>query len=160
MIHQQIIVERIGMIEIGDVAVIKWQVFEVTVIRVLLDKNYFIGTDGFQNTVGHRCLAGSCPPTNANYHTHKDTLNLSVLDFRHETSDHSPQQLGKYNPNPIASLHHFFVVDRLIADPRSHVGDAGYAENFHAHLPRHYSLWNRTHANCVSATVSEQVNLG
>jgi hypothetical protein len=33
------------MIEIRDAAVVEWEIGEVTIVRVLLDENYFAGAD-------------------------------------------------------------------------------------------------------------------
>ena len=43
MIYEQVVVDCVGMIEVGQVPIVKWKVFEISVIRVLLDENYFAG---------------------------------------------------------------------------------------------------------------------
>ena len=45
MINEQFVIERVRMIEICDAAVIKWQIGEIAVVRILLDENYFAGAD-------------------------------------------------------------------------------------------------------------------
>ncbi len=45
VIDEQIVVERVGMIEVGDTAVIERQIGEISVVGVLLNENDFAGAD-------------------------------------------------------------------------------------------------------------------
>jgi hypothetical protein len=55
------------MIEIGDVTIVEREIREITVVRVLLNKDYFAGTDGFKNAIRNRCFPRTCATTNADY---------------------------------------------------------------------------------------------
>jgi hypothetical protein len=62
VIYEQIIVERIRMVEIGETAIIDWKIRQVSVLRVLLNENDFTGTDRFKDAIGDRRLPDPVPP--------------------------------------------------------------------------------------------------
>ena len=45
------------MIEVRLIAVIERHVFQVAVVKILLDEDDFVGTNGFENRVRNRRLA-------------------------------------------------------------------------------------------------------
>ena len=59
------------MIEVGNLTKVERQIFEVAVIRILLNENYFAGLDRFQNAICDRGLARTCSAGNANDQAHK-----------------------------------------------------------------------------------------
>jgi hypothetical protein len=65
VVHEQVVIERVGMIEVGDVTIVERKVGDVSVVRVLLNKNYFAGTDRFKNPIRNSCFPRSRAPTNA-----------------------------------------------------------------------------------------------
>src|SRR5687768_17639508 len=70
VVNEQIVVERIRMVEIGEAAKIEWKVRQVAIVGVLLNENDFTGTNRFKNAIGDRRLSRSRAATNADYHTH------------------------------------------------------------------------------------------
>ncbi len=62
MVDEQIVVERVGMIEIRNLPVVERQIFQIAVIRILLNENDFTGLDCFQDAVCYRRLARPVPP--------------------------------------------------------------------------------------------------
>src|SRR4030095_1964899 len=75
MIHQQIVFERIRMIEICDLTIVEWKVFEIAVIGVLLNKNYFAGANRFEDAICNSCLSRSRTTGNADYHAYVSSPN-------------------------------------------------------------------------------------
>ena len=69
MIDQQIVIDRVGMIEVGRVAIIQRHVLQIAIVQVLLDENDFVGMDGFENAIGDRRLPRTCAAADANYHS-------------------------------------------------------------------------------------------
>ena len=57
MIDQQIIIERVRMIEVSRVPIVQRHVLEIAIVKVLLDEDYFVCTDRFQDAIGDRGLA-------------------------------------------------------------------------------------------------------
>src|SRR4030095_6882842 len=64
VVNQKIVVQRIRMIEIRDLAVIEREVFKIAVIRILLNKNYLIRTNRFENSVSNSCFSRTGSTTN------------------------------------------------------------------------------------------------
>jgi len=56
------------MIEVGDLAEVERKVFEITVVRILLNENYFPGANGLENAIGNSCLTRTSAAADANYH--------------------------------------------------------------------------------------------
>jgi hypothetical protein len=65
VIDEKIVIERVGMIEVCDVAIVEREIRDVSVVGVLLNKNYFAGADGLENPIRNRCLSRPGAPTNA-----------------------------------------------------------------------------------------------
>src|SRR5687768_5760615 len=64
-------------------------------------------------------------------------LTIHLYDATMNPTHHPPQQLRKRVAHAIAGGHHFFMIDWRIADAGGHVCNAGNAEHFHVHVPRH-----------------------
>ena len=47
------------MIEVGNAAIIEWQIGEIAVVGILLDENYFTRRDRFEDAIGDSCFAGA-----------------------------------------------------------------------------------------------------
>src|ERR1700722_9877110 len=75
----------------------------------------------------------------------------SALDCRQQ----GLQQISQLRLRACSGLDHFLVVDGLIEDAGSHVGDAGDAEDFDAHVPGDDHLVNGGHADQVRAPGAE-----
>src|SRR6266496_991210 len=59
VLDEQIVIERVGMIEVSDLPIVERQIREVAIIRVLLNEDYFARLDRFQNAVRYCCLTRS-----------------------------------------------------------------------------------------------------
>src|SRR5690348_6184475 len=70
MVDEQLVVERVRMIEVRDAAVIEWKIGDIAVVRILLNENHFAGTDGFKNAIGDSRLPRARTTRNADYHAH------------------------------------------------------------------------------------------
>ena len=56
------------MIEVDGVAIIERQVFQVAIVRVLLNENHFARADRFKNAIGDRRLARTRAAANTDNH--------------------------------------------------------------------------------------------
>jgi hypothetical protein len=68
VMDEKIVVQSIRMIEIGGLPKIKGQIFKVSVIRVLLDKDHVLGIHGFENAFRNSGFSGPGPTRDSYYH--------------------------------------------------------------------------------------------
>src|SRR5580765_3603421 len=78
MVHQQIVVERVRMIEICDLTIVERKILEIAVIGILLNKNYFAGANRFEDAICNGCLSRSRTTTNTNYHSYNSCPDNSL----------------------------------------------------------------------------------
>ena len=57
MIDQEIVIERVRMIEVRSIPIIQRHILQIAIIEVLLNKDDFVGAHRFQNAIGDRGLA-------------------------------------------------------------------------------------------------------
>src|SRR5205823_4188759 len=57
MINQQLVIDGVGMIEVRRVAIVQRHVFQIAVIKILLNEDDFVGAYGFEDPIRYRCLA-------------------------------------------------------------------------------------------------------
>ena len=62
MIHEQVIIKRVGMIEVGNLSKVEWQVLDITIIGVLLNKDDFAGPNSLQDRLATVVLPDPVPP--------------------------------------------------------------------------------------------------
>src|SRR6185369_11762163 len=74
-------------------------------------------------------------------------------------SNNPLQQFGERLAYADTGGHYFFVVDRFVADPRGHVGDARNPEHFETHVSRDDGFRHGTHPDCVRAEIAQHSNL-
>jgi len=66
VVDEQVVIERVGMIEVSKLAIVQRQILEITVIGILLNEDNFARPNGFQDAVCYRSLTRSGPAGNAN----------------------------------------------------------------------------------------------
>src|SRR5438034_899894 len=66
VVDEKVVVNCIRMIKVGQLAIVKRQVFQVAVIRILLNENDVFGAHGFEDAIRNRSLARTGPAANAN----------------------------------------------------------------------------------------------
>jgi hypothetical protein len=69
VIHHQVCVESIGVIEIDLVAQFYGHVAEVAVVRIVLKKNYVVAANRIYDLIGYCGLAGTSPAADTYYHS-------------------------------------------------------------------------------------------
>src|SRR5215831_3650362 len=57
MIDQQFVVDRVRVIEVRRVTIVERHVFQITIVKILLDEDDFIRAHRFQNAIRYRRLA-------------------------------------------------------------------------------------------------------
>jgi hypothetical protein len=65
MLYEQVIIKRVGMIEVGQLSKVERKICEVTIIGVLLNKDYFACLYSFQDAVSYRGFSRPGPAGNA-----------------------------------------------------------------------------------------------
>ena len=83
MIDKHVAVDRIRMVKICLMTFIKRHVGEVSVIRILLDQNYFFSADRSNDRPRDRCFSRASSAANTNYHL---TLKMILLNSSLKTS--------------------------------------------------------------------------
>src|SRR5688572_31015668 len=66
-----------------------------------------------------------------------------------EPANDTLQQCDEDAANPLRRFHHFIMMQRLIDDAGSHVGDARHSQHLYPHLPGHDRLGRRGHSNRI-----------
>ncbi len=56
------------MIEVSNLTIVERQVFDISVVRVLLYEDHFVGADGFENAISNSRLSRTGPATDAYDH--------------------------------------------------------------------------------------------
>jgi len=74
--------------------------------------------------------------------------------------DEGGEQVGELAFDALADLHDLFVVDGLVEDSCSHVGDDGEAEDFNTHVAGDDDLVDGGHADEVGTEGAEGADLG
>ena len=67
------------MIEVRNLTIVEREIYEVPIVRVLLNKNDFAGTNWFEDPIRNGCFSGARASTDANYHAHKSIVTLIAL---------------------------------------------------------------------------------
>jgi hypothetical protein len=66
VVNKQIVIKRVGMIEVSDLAIVERQILEVAIVGILLDEDHLAGLHRFQDAVCHGGFSRSGPAGNAN----------------------------------------------------------------------------------------------
>jgi hypothetical protein len=69
MIHQQIVVDRVRMIEIGRIAIVERHILKIAIVKILLDEDDFVSADRLQNPISDCRLARAGAAANAYDHS-------------------------------------------------------------------------------------------
>src|SRR2546421_3746523 len=89
MVHEQVVVERIRMIEVDCFAIIKRQVLQVAIIRVLLNERRFARTHGFKNAIRNRRFPRACAAANTDNHKKQNSESQNSESRRKEKQNGS-----------------------------------------------------------------------
>src|SRR5277367_2916613 len=110
-----------------------------------------MGAQAFWNA----CVAAV---TNASYSLMYFSLSFPLLGIRSDARQDGAQQRDELAFHSLAGFQYFLVVEHLIENARSHIGDAGDSEDANSHVARGQRFRNRGHADQIGSNRTQITN--